>query len=186
LNADRAPQLKAVVRHLRNMFRHSLRLVRQDAGSLNPIGFTFTGVIFLLALFAIGFTACTTYDSIKNGSKATRVQAELESEYRVIQQLPEAKPKHYHASHKIQQALAGSEYQTSSSYPDIRTYYDSELQKHGWVFLREENVIYRGKYQGGKHAFYRKGEYTADIQYAGEQEPEFGWTYAFSLSWGLY
>jgi len=167
------------------MILHLLRLIRRDGVSFHRIGFPLTRFI-LFAFFAIGFMACTTYDSIKNGSKASRVQVELESEYRVIQQLPEAKSRHYHASHKVQTALVGSEYQTASSYPDIRTYYDSELPKHGWVFLREENVIYKWKDRGGKHAFYRKGEYTADVQYAGEQEPEFGWTYAFSLSWGLW
>jgi hypothetical protein len=123
-------------------------------------------------------------------ARAASVQSELEKEYQTIRQLPEAQSKHYHASHKVRQAVVGAEYQSTVSYPDIRKYYDSELSKHGWAFIREEDILYgkilQRKNYGGKHVFYRKGEYIADLQYAGEQQSEFGWTYTFGLTWGIY
>jgi hypothetical protein len=156
----------------------------------NSSGLTRNGVVITLTIVTIlvvGFIFSNC--ALQDGAKAAHVQAELETEYQAIRQLPGAKSKRYHASHKVWQALVSSEYHTTYSYPEIRTYYDSELSKLGWVFIREEDVIYgdvgRGKNYGGKHLYYRKGEYIADLQYAGKQEDMFGWTYAFSLSWGL-
>jgi hypothetical protein len=41
-----------------------------------------------------------------------------------------------------------------------------------------------GQDLGGRTARYCKGKYRADLQYAGERA-NYGWDYAFSLSWGL-
>lgn len=137
-------------------------------------------------MLVVGFAGCPTISTL-NGEKTAHVLSELQSEYQLIRQLPgaEAKSNPYHASHKIRDALVSNYFQTTSSYRDIRMYYDSELSKHGWVFMREENVLYgeifSRKDYGGKHCLYRKGEYRADLQYAGEQEAEFGWTYTINL-----
>jgi len=80
----------------------------------------------------------------------------------------------------------GNDYTSSATADEIKLYYQKELLKNGWSFCRAEKVIYRNQDYGGQHFFYRKGKYTADLQLAGKQESEFGWTYAFSMSWGIF
>jgi len=41
-----------------------------------------------------------------------------------------------------------------------------------------------GRDLGGKEAFYRRGDDTVVLQYAG-QEAKYGWTYALDVTWGL-
>ena len=76
-------------------------------------------------------------------------------------------------------------YKTSSDYEIIKKHYDAELLKQGWSFARERKVIYDGVDYGGKHVFYCKNNMTANLQHAGRQEEEFGWTYSFAVAIGL-
>ena len=165
------------------------KLIRRPDGRLNPlfwvvaaiIVFSLVPIVLIIAFFAFEF-----YQFKVNEPKAQKAQVELENEFRAIQPLPQAKSVGYHAFHKPNTALVEGEYQTNLNYPEIRDYYDSELAKHGWKFQREENVVYDGKYSGGKLAYYSKGEYAATIQYAGQlEQANFGWTYTLGLSWDL-
>ena len=60
-----------------------------------------------------------------------------------------------------------------------------EMQKLGWRFMREKHVLWDNRDYGGYHAFYCKGNYTGDLEYAGGLEENFGWTYSLAISWGM-
>jgi hypothetical protein len=160
---------------------------RRDDGRLNPLGFIGIGVI-LVGLFPIAFVvafaAFWSYDFRVNEPKAALVQTNLENEFRAIRPLPAATALNYHASHKTQQALVSDTYRTSLAYEDIRKFYDAELAKNGWSFYMEEQMKDWGRDLGGKTARYCKEQYRADLQYGGEKS-NYGWDYAFSVSWGL-
>jgi len=98
--------------------------------------------------------------------------------------LPDAKTINFNKSHKPRQALVGSKYSTNLNYAEIRKYYDKELENHGWHFINEKAVRDWGRDFGGKIAHYRKGNYTASLQYAGNPK-EYGWAYSLDLTWGL-
>jgi hypothetical protein len=135
-------------------------------------------------IFVIGFVTFIVYDFAVNGPKAKLVQSQLENEFKSIAPLPYAKDFGYQATHKTSQALVTSNYKTNLSYIEIRAHYHAELAKHGWIFYEEEQMRDWGRAFGGKSARYCKGEYRADLQYAGKQA-NYGWDYALSISWGL-
>ena len=86
--------------------------------------------------------------------------------------------------HNSVPGLVNTTYKSVLSYEKIKTYYGNQLTRSGWVFLIEQKVIYDGQDYGGKELIYCKGGYAATIQHAGQQESQFGWTYAFSMSSG--
>jgi hypothetical protein len=121
--------------------------------------------------------------------RAKQTQHELEQEFQSIAPMPGASPIRptFNSNNRSTHGLVGSGYKTELSYPEIRGYYDNELAKRGWKFEREENVIYRDEYSGGKIAYYRKGRFTAALQYAGERErAEWGYNYGLDLTWGMH
>ncbi len=110
----------------------------------------------------------------------------LKGEFEQIRTLPGSIAGHQQSMDKGRQGHVGTAYTTTQTYDAIKAHYDAELTKRGWSFSKTEKVIYSGHDYGGQHVFFCKGIYTADLQFAGEQEKDFGWTYSFSLSWGLY
>jgi hypothetical protein len=124
-------------------------------------------------------------DFIINGSKAKQERDELEKEMSLIATMPQAIPQSHHSSAKPRQALVGQSYTTRLGYIDIRAYYDRELSRLGWTLNDEGPIRDWGRDFGGKRVEYCKGEYTASLQYAGENA-DYGWTYALELSWGLH
>ena len=111
----------------------------------------------------------------------------LKGEFDQIPALPDSSTKRpARLSEKGSQGLVVTEYVSSGSTDEIKAHYKVELLKRGWAFCCFEKVIYRNHDYGGEHVFYRKQIYVADIQFAGQQEKEFGWKYSFSMSWGLF
>ena len=82
------------------------------------------------------------------------------------------------------QALVGANYSSRAPYSEIRAHYDSALRERGWRGICEESVKDWGKDLGGRSREYRKGDLRAALQFAGDRA-EYGWTYAFDLTWGL-
>jgi hypothetical protein len=66
----------------------------------------------------------------------------------------------------------------------IFKYYDEQLKQHGWQLQATKKITDSNRDLGGKIAYYCKGESTAELQYAG-QLANYGWTYAFSIGWGM-
>jgi hypothetical protein len=140
---------------------------------------TVSGII-LLVIFAV----FVGYDIIVQSPKAKLGQSELEIEFESIAPLPNASVVDYDSSHKTSQALVNATYLTSVKPADIFNHYDEQLRKHGWQSYGASGMTDWGRDLGGKSAYYCKDDYYAQLQYAGEQA-HYGWTYAFSVSWGL-
>jgi len=62
------------------------------------------------------------------------------------------------------------------SLDDLRRFYDSELGRNGWSFLREATL------SSVRVACYEKAGDLASLQIATDSSP--GWSYAFDLVWG--
>lgn len=137
-------------------------------------------------LFIGGFFSYLAYEQTVYVPKAAQIMSELENELSKIAPLPSAEVRAHDSGAKAHVVSITTEYRTDLSYQHIRAYYDAELAKHGWRFAVEEGVTHNWQDYGGKQALYCKGGYTADLFYTGRQAEQFGWTYAFSLSWGTY
>jgi hypothetical protein len=111
-------------------------------------------------------------------------QAELELEFKMLAPLPNASLVTYSAWHKTTHVLVTAKYLTHTNPADIFKYYDEQLRQLGWQFQGAEGVTDWDRDLGGKAADYCKGDYGAELQYAGEKA-NYGWTYAFDVSWGF-
>jgi len=113
---------------------------------------------------------------------ARQIQSDLETESGGIS----PPPGDISIRHGALPGLVKTYYKSGLNYERIKAHYSEVLAAHGWKFLREDQVKYDGSDYGGKQFIYCKGTYAADVQYAGQQESQFGWTYSFALSSGLF
>ena len=154
--------------------------------------FRVTPEIRLFGVLSVGFCLCLNLLSC--GPLYTRYFSKpqesslsyLKGEFGQIRPFPGAVAGHQRSMDKGRQGHVGADYTSAESFEAIKAHYNGELTKRGWKLLREEKVLYNNRDYGGLHVFFCKNNYTADLQFAGEQEQQFGWTYSFSLSWGLY
>jgi hypothetical protein len=109
---------------------------------------------------------------------------EIEAESKVISAPPEDVLVNESSSHKSGQVLVDRSYESKLTYPQLRVYYDAQLERHGWRFVGETTIHDWGRDLGGKEAFYKKADDTATLQYAGKKADN-GWSYAIDFSWGL-
>lgn len=138
----------------------------------------------LIKVGLIIFAALLSYEFIFQLPKAKEAQAQLEIEFNAIEPLLNATSFRYNASHKTSQALVGATYLTDATSTEIFNHYSEQLLQHGWLSHGTRPTTDWGNDLGGQSAYYCKGEYVAQLQYAGQQA-NYGWTYAFDLSWGL-
>jgi hypothetical protein len=108
----------------------------------------------------------------------------MEVEFEKVVPPPQSIRTYRGSMHKTVLGVATSYHKVQLSYPEIKAYYNAELARLGWKFVSEGDIRYDGVDYGGKKLNYCKGNYSARVQYAGQQEEQFGWTYAFSLTWG--
>lgn len=128
------------------------------------------------------FAALLSYEFIFQLPKAKEAQAQLEIEFNAIEPLFSAEIERYNASHKTSQALVGATYLTDATSAEIFNHYSEQLLQRGWLYDGTSSTTDWGNDLGGKSAYYCKGKYEAQIQYAGQQA-NYGWTYAFDLTW---
>jgi len=125
------------------------------------------------------------YPSKPDAANPQAIEAELKVQLNEIKS-PEGS--HFIAQRKTMKENHGAvsnEYRTDLSFSQLKQFYDAELSRRGWEFKKETEIVWDRQNLGGKHLFYCKGEFTADLEYAGKMENEFGWTYSLSLTWGL-
>jgi hypothetical protein len=153
----------------------SYRLARLTSQEIvaGVIAFAFIGAIVIF-FFYLDATS----------ESAVRAQVDLEKEFHSIDRPPQTVPFDYFASHKMQHALVTEKYKTTLSYLEIRDYYDDQLTKRGWKFVKEEPLYDWWRAHGGKILYYRKGNYIAELEFQGN-ESDAGYTYSVGLSWGL-
>jgi hypothetical protein len=132
----------------------------------------------LLVMF-IGFVFYHTKGLTTEG---TVKKEALMVEYNLLQQLPGAIRNDLSSYNKTTSALVSAGYRSSKSYNEIRSFYIAEAEKNGWIFISEETVRGGGQDLGGKTIYFRKGDYTLSIQYAGAKA-DYGWDFAVGLSW---
>jgi hypothetical protein len=144
------------------------------------------GVVFnvLLLSFVLFFLLHVTKGKQMTEANAEKYQSDMQAEWKKISPLPGAVQKQNGAIRKSDHGIVNQAYKSNLSYPEIKAYYDAELARQGWKFAREGDVEFDGRDYGGKELLYCKDRFTANLQYAGKQETEFGWTYTFSLTWG--
>ena len=133
-----------------------------------------------------GFYGYLAFDAAVSGPRAAEMEARLEKEFGSIITMPEAKKKSDNSVYKTHHGARGAYYKTHAPWNQIKAFYDAELAKHGWRFVGDEKAIYNLHDYGGTQAFYCKGDLVVDVFYAGEQQAQFGWTYALNVSWGTY
>lgn len=160
-----------------NHHRHNV--AETDSKPFYKNWLTLSGIV-LIVVFAIFLG----YEFIVQLPKAKETQAQLEMEFKSIVPLSNASVVRYSASHKTSQALVETTYLTDTNPAGIFSHYDNQLKQHGWKSYGTSGMTDWGRDLGGKSAYYCKGEYSAQLQYAGQQA-NYGWTYAFSVSWGL-
>ena len=80
-------------------------------------------------------------------------------------------------------ATIGTQYEASLSYPEIRSFYDSELGRHGWSFVSDKPLTDWGGPVVGYLACYRKLEFWAVLQYLNSSKGTPA-DYALDLTWG--
>jgi hypothetical protein len=136
-----------------------------------------------LAMFIVTILTML-YNVIIRTPKAKQVEEQLEREFNSVALFPQATATHSEKSYKDAQALIVTRYSTDASYSVLRDYYDTELSKHGWRFVSERMVTDWGRDLGGKTAHYCKGEWSADVEYMGQDNAGKS-DYALALSWGL-
>ncbi len=138
------------------------------------------GVLYLVAF--IGFFI---YQHYEYGPVAKRIKDDLEREFRLIEPPPDSTPNSYCAYSRPESVLVGGSYSTERSFSEIKQYYDTVLKNKSWNFQREIKLKEWGEDLGGKEIAYCKESYSATIEYAGPEAKK-GWTYSFSMSWGLH
>jgi hypothetical protein len=141
--------------------------------------------VIMIAIFPfVLFGLFIVYQFVIEAPKAEKAQAQLEIEFKTIAPLPSATLVKYSASHKTSHALVSADYSTDTNPDDIFKHYDEQLKQHGWKFQSSKGVKDWGNDLGGKSADYCKGDYGAELFYAG-QKAHYGWTYGFSVDWKL-
>jgi hypothetical protein len=123
--------------------------------------------VVIQVLAAVGFMFFTSLDQIRSEPLSKQNQLKIEEEFRAVQHPPRAQPTstNLQFTRKSHQGIVGLSYQTDLSYPEIRSYYDVELYKHGWEFKYEEKFKPNG--QDTIQAVYCKDKYKASIYYKG-------------------
>jgi hypothetical protein len=89
-----------------------------------------------------------------------------------------------YSSWRPHQALVGAEYATTAPDEVVRQFYDQALRENAWKPLSKKTLTDWGADRGGYVMDYCKESLKASLQYAGPKSAP-GWTYSFSVSWGL-
>lgn len=124
-------------------------------------------------------------DPILKDPKRQAVVESLTYEHSLIPAMLNATERKNTSGGKKETMLIGATYVTDCSYEEIFNYYDTQLIANDWQhYYRDDNVYTTAGRMGGKIDRYKKGDFVATIQYAGEKA-NYGWTYAFSMTWGV-
>ena len=139
-------------------------------------------IVLSIFLLLVIFSGCNMPENSSSPDNI-KVEEALKNEFSMIPIMPSSAEHKRHFTKKTELMGISATYATNHSCKEITDFYDAQLKKHGWQFYREEEVTDWGKDYGGKIVRYKKGDFVATVQYAGE-EADYGWTYAFGMDWG--
>jgi len=111
-------------------------------------------------------------DRVLNGKRGESYHQQLVSEFSAIRPLPNAlvlDTQDNFSPWNSHKALVGAKCRTSTPYSDIREFYNTKLQSHGWRFVGEQPLKDWGKDVGGREVTYCKGPLAASVRYGGEK-----------------
>lgn len=138
--------------------------------------------VLLMFILLLVLSACESYEP-SSTSDNKEVEEALKNEFDLIPQMPNTTEKDRDFFKKPESMGSNAKYTTNSNYKEIHDYYDEKLREHDWQFYKEEKVTDWGVDYGGQIVRYKKGDFVATLQYAGEKANN-GWTYSFSMNWG--
>jgi len=141
-------------------------------------------VIALVAVTVILGIVSIIRDAPKAEAIAQKNQSDIETEFSRIAPLSHATVLLSGSMRKTDHGIISAAYKTAESYESIKEHYHHELTSKGWSFRKETGIKYDGVDYGGKELIYCKNGYVAQLQSAGRQEEEFGWTFSFAITWG--
>ncbi len=111
-------------------------------------------------------------------------QAELERQFANIPKLPGSVPTELNKIYKSDRGKIGF-YKTSSTADQIKSYYETELEKLGWKHIGEKKVESYQKFTGGTQNLFCNGEIAATLFITAQDEQRLGYTYSLALNWGM-
>lgn len=143
-------------------------------------------VIIILVLVELGYRNLDfELFPVATEPERLRLEEALKNEFGLIPIMPKAIEVDHHFGSKKELMRIGSKYNTDCNYEEIFDYYDAQLSEQGWqLYDIDENVYTVEGRMGGKIIEYKKDDFTATIQYAGENV-DYGWIYGFSMNWGM-
>jgi hypothetical protein len=105
------------------------------------------------------------------------MQSKLENEFQRIPVSSQTKLLDYRAVHKIDEVNVSAHYDTELQSPELFNFYDNELAKRGWQFVRQRDIS--GNAVGRDYCF---NDYALQVNY---YPIGYGWKLELWLSWGL-
>jgi len=138
-------------------------------------GRPFIGVVVVVVILVLAYFVAD--------APAARAAATLSREFGYLSAPADARLVKQESGHKPGEADFGAEYETSLSYPQVRTFYDSELGRQGWRLVSDDPLTDLGGSAVGRIACYRKVEFWAVLQYFANREGSPA-DYAVDLAWG--
>ena len=111
-------------------------------------------------------------------------QAALENEFESIRILPGSVPAELDRVYKTRRGRAAF-YKIDLPPDQIRSYYDTELERAGWKYIGTKPVEAFQRYTGGTQNLFCKGETATTLFVTGQDEERLGYTYSLSLNWGM-
>ena len=85
----------------------------------------------------------------------------------------------------IGKAFISRTFRCKASYDDVKRFYLERLTKDGWQLVGERQLKDWERDLGGRELKFRRGDYGATIEYAGEKADN-GWDYGIGIGWRRY
>jgi len=133
--------------------------------------------ILILMIAMVGY-------SLQGNPEAKEKAKLLKIELNTINPLPYTEVVNRVEITKIDTSLVSYHFSGSTSYSQLRNYFDEELGRNGWTFVSDRKYTADGKDWGGKIATYKKGEFTLNVAYNGSFRPSYDYgSYSIGVSW---
>lgn len=111
-------------------------------------------------------------------------QAELERQFDGIPKLPGSVPTELNKIYTSDRGKIGF-YKVSSTPDEIKSYYETELEKLGWKYIGTKKVEAYQRFTGGTQNLFCNGEVAATLFVTAQDEQRLGYTYSLALNWGM-
>ena len=136
-------------------------------------------------LFLVGFVRLAIHQQTEMLPLARSKGAELASQLATLKAPRESIVSDHDVSSSPTGASAVDYYRADLPYDELSRFYDEELASAGWTLHNEEIPVSSTNTAPGRHRYYCKDAYTADLTFPGADDG-YDWTYSIDLSWGSH